>query len=266
MGWDLVAKDNKKKAEPQVIAPKPEHFFKHQRELELKHGLKVGVWGEPEVGKSYFAMTFPEPIYIVDTEFAAKKLAKQHFPDKNIYIFECSVIDPTSVLEEPDPIKSLENMEKAIIALKDISEGTIVIDTVSDYWSWMGAYVESEARRFYKSSGQMMRTEWATGNERYRYFINRLLIRPVNVVLISQPKPIYHQGVDTGAIKPAWQRQTAHWCDIVLWLRKREVEGKIRYEAVITKCRFKRAENAIIEDVTYDKLVKYLRSIGVKIV
>jgi len=264
MGWDITPKKEEKKKETVVL--KPEHFFKPQQEIEQVKGLKIGIWGEPETGKSYFSMTCPEPIYIIDTEFAAVKLAKQHFPNKKIYIYECSVIDEASPLMEPDPIQSLENVEKAIISLKDVNVGTIVVDTVSDYWQWMGAYVEKEAKRFYKSSGQMMRTEWATGNERYRYFINRLLIKDCTVVLTSQTRPIYEGGQDTGRIKPAWQRQTRHWVDIEIWARKNTSVNPPKYEAVITKCRFQRAENKVIEDLTYPKLVEFLRSIGVKVV
>lgn len=262
MAWNSLPK---KKEEEKTIVLKPDQFFKHQKEMKTRQGLKIGVWGEPETGKSYFSMTCPEPIYIIDTEFAARKLAKQHFPDKEIFIYECSVIDPTSPLEEPDPIKSLTNMEQAIISLKDVNVGTIVVDTVSDYWSWMSAYVEHEAKRFYKKTGEVMRTEWSTGNERYRYFINRLLIKPCNVVLVSQPKPIYREGQDTGSIKPAWQRQTPHWCDVVVWMRKVLIQNRIAYQAIIQKSRLMRAENHIIENLTYDKLVAYLKEIGVKV-
>ena len=35
---------------------------------------------------------------------------------------------------EPDPEKSLEKVEQALVALRDVKEGTIVIDSGTDIW------------------------------------------------------------------------------------------------------------------------------------
>lgn len=261
MAWEKTEAEEAKQA-VQASSLKSEQFFTHQKQMPSKRGLRIGAWGDPEAGKSFFGGTCKEPIYWIDTEFAAKALVDEHFPDKDVYIYECSVIDPLSEIEAPDPIKSLQNLENSIIALKGIAVGTIIVDTVSDYWSWMSAYVEANARRFYKKTGDMMRTEWSTGNERYRYFINRLLIKSnknCDIVLISQPKPIYLEGQDTGMTKPAWQRQTQHWCDVVIWFHKETIPGEgLKYQGTITKCRLKRALNHSIEDLTYDKLRDFM--------
>jgi len=257
MAWNVVEK------EPVKMEPKV--YFTPAKEIRIKHGIKVGIAGEPETGKSYFAMTFPEPVYIIDTEFAAAKLAQQHFPDKDIRIFEAKVIDPAT--DQPDPIKSLDEVEKAIISLKDVNEGTIVVDTVTDYWRWIGAFVEKRATRHTKS-GQPFRFEWATGNERYRYFIYRLLSKPVHVVLTSHMRPIYTaSGEETKAKEPRWMGGTPHWCDVVILTKKEFVGGMWKYWGTISKCRFMRAYSETIEDITFDKLVKVLKDkLGVKIV
>jgi len=83
--------------------------------------------------------------------------------------------------------------------------------------------------------------------------------------LVSQPKPIYREGLDTGDIKPAWQRQTEHWCDIVIYCTKIFEGGRWIYKGIITKCRIQRAFNAEIEDITYEKLRNFMiTKLGVK--
>lgn len=135
-----------------------EQFFKKISEIRLTRGLKIGVYGEPETGKSYFGLTCPAPVYvnwldvslleaavpsihsprlaspsILDTELAAAKLAKQHFPSKDINVCEVKVVNPETML--PDPVRSMYEMEQAIVSLKDVKEGTIVVDNATEvYW------------------------------------------------------------------------------------------------------------------------------------
>ena len=140
MAWNQL----KKRLEGQE-APKVDEFFTPLEKIEHIGGLKVAVYGKPETGKTYFSLTFPEPIYVIDTEFGAKKVARVHFPSKKIYIAEVVHIDPVTDL--PDPVKSLENVERAIaaIASASITTGTIVIDSVTDIWAWIVAWLEQVA-------------------------------------------------------------------------------------------------------------------------
>jgi len=262
VGWNAL---KKKELQP----PKPEEFFTPLQRIEHVGGLKVGIYGAPETGKTYFALTFPEPIYVIDTEFGAKKVARVHFPEKEIYIAEVVHIDP--ITDEPDPIKSLEKVEKAIaaIASQNISKGTIVIDSATDIWAWITAWLEQVATRR-TASGQPFRFEYGLANERYRQLIVRLLAKPVHVVLTAQEQDVYDSsGKPTGMKQPRWQKQTPHWVDIVLHTVKRFDPSlkRWRYVAVMEKCRFKRAFNLEIEDVTYEKLRNALRrNLGIDVV
>ena len=69
-----------------------------------------------------------------------------------------------------DPVRSLEKVELATEALKDVTKGTIVIDSVSDIWSWLGMWLHYNAQTSTsKKSGKefMMRTEWQHANAKY---------------------------------------------------------------------------------------------------
>ena len=89
-----------------------------------------------EVGKTHFALTFPEPVYVVDTDLGvAPLLAKPEFRGKDIRIYDAVKLDLEN--DEVDPIGSLDMLEKALTALRDVKYGTIVIDTITDIWQWI---------------------------------------------------------------------------------------------------------------------------------
>jgi len=58
MTWNLLKESEKKY----------EDFWKSPEYIVKKSGIKVLVWGPPEVGKTHFALTAPEPIHVIDTE------------------------------------------------------------------------------------------------------------------------------------------------------------------------------------------------------
>jgi len=233
-------------------------YFKPAETLELKHGLKVGVYGPYESGKTYFALTFPEPVFVIDTEFGVYPVLR-HFKDKDIRIFEAAILDPET--DMPDPEKSLEKIEEAVAALRNVNEGTIVIDSGTDIWQWMGAWMEKRATRR-TASGQPYRFEWAMANLKYRQLILRLAAKPLHFVITAQTTSVYDaQGRETGEERARWQKQTVYWCDFVFHLEKRFAKGMTRpkYIATLEKCRPQRAYNLEIEDITFDKFVKKLR-------
>jgi len=160
---------------------------------------------------------------------------------------------------QPDPIRSMYELENAIIALKDVQKGTIVVDNVTDYWQFVCAWMETQATRRTKS-GQPLRFEYAMANERYKYFIMRLLTMPLTVVLIAQSQKTYtSDGKETDVYAPRWQKQSPFWVDVVMHFSKHFVQNQWQYVATIEKCRLQRAFNATIVDCTYDKLIKLLK-------
>jgi len=251
LAWDVVAKEAEK------AKPAPKTFFKPLPEVARRRGLKVGVYGTWEVGKTYFGLTFPEPIYVISTEFGVAGVAQVHFPEKDIRIFQVTVFDKST--DQPDPYASLKQVEQAIIALKDVNKGTILIDTATDIWAWLGAWVDATAVQRTRDN-KPQRWAWQAANEEYRYLMMRLLAKPMHVVLTAQEKSLYTStGEETAAVTPRWNKQTPHWVDFFLHLRKYVTENTVKYIAVIEKSRFKRALNFQIEDITFDKLVGFIK-------
>ena len=254
MAFDKLGTDATK------VAPKVEDFFKNLRDMELIPGLKVGVWGPPEVGKTFFIGTCPEPIYYIDTEFGGKPVYKNWFPDKDIRSMECRVIgkDPTQV----DAEATFNKVEEAIFSLVNSkpTQGTVAIDSMSDIYGWMNEWVEQTTPKVKsKTSGEdfMMRTEWGKRNSRYRFMVFQLISLPINIVFTAQPKEEYKGGKGTGHFEGRWLEQHDHWVDVVLKMEKWD-STPIKYYSTIEKCRMHRAPGVRIEDCTYPLLLRTL--------
>jgi len=262
-------------AKAEAAELKADSYFKPAEEVIAKHrrGLKVGVFGAWETGKTHFALTFPEPVYVIDTEFGAAPVARK-FSGKKIYIMEACVIDPAT--DEFDAISSLERFEEAVKSLKDVEKGTVVIDTGTDLWSWLGAWKESVGTVRSKKSGELLRTEWSHANERYRNLVMKLLSRPTHFVMTGHVAPVYDttgkEITDISEPKPHWMKKTPHWLDVVLHTKKlypsAQSDKKVpEYVATVSKCRWERALDLVIKDLTFEKLIAALKTrLGIEII
>lgn len=240
------------------------NIFTPLKEIEVVPGLKIGIWGPPETGKTYFIGTCPEPVYVIDTEFGTAQVYKYHFPDKEIYVKNVRIAqkDPTKV----DYEATFKQIEDAVYSLQDLERGTIAIDSMSDVYTWMNAWVEDTAPRQKSKSGNtyMMQTEWGKRNTRYRNLVYSMISLPINIVFTAQPKKEYggassSEGTSGTGYIARWLDAHDHWVDVVLKMVKYEPKSKPpEYWAYVDKCRMQRASNLKIRDVTYPKLLKTL--------
>lgn len=256
MGWQ-----GKNKPTKIQDLPKRGDFFKRGKEVIHTQGLKIMVWGGPGVGKTHFALSAPPPIFVLDTEFGVAPLVR-HFPDKEIYIAETAVLDEET--DEPDAEKSIGQIEAAIATLRDVEHGTIVIDSGTDIWGWLGGWVEQQARKRGKmtAADSPQRLEWGRANLRWRQLILRLMAKPVHFVITAQMQEEYDsRGQALGTYKPRIQKQTEHMCDLIVYIDKVYKKGSTKpvYEATLTKCRFERSFDETMQDVTFDKLCETLK-------
>ena len=112
---------------------------------EEKIGIDVLVFGDTNVGKTSFAMTFPEPIFIIDTEKRANKTKKYHYANKDVRIFDPieikdNYVDDEDAINYPASIDNITNFMVALnkkIQAKEITQGTLVVDSLTDIWKWV---------------------------------------------------------------------------------------------------------------------------------
>lgn len=272
----MSVEDLKKNATEVAKKPTVDSLFTKASTVDSRRGVKLLVWGEPEVGKTFFALSCPEPIYVISTEFGVHQNL-HHFKNKDIRIMECSepyaekpIDQKGQVNDEPfeaDPVASLLKVEAATEALKDITQGTIVVDSVSDIWSWLATWMKYHADMKQSAKGKeyMMRTEWQDANAKYRWLIMRLLSRPCHVVLTSRSGAVYDStGNATTMTKAKAQGETSYFIDISVHMQKMVMptfdankvqNGMVTKKiATVEKCRFHSVNNMQIEDLTFDKL------------
>jgi len=239
--------------------PKLEDLFLKAAEVTIAPRLKCGIWGEPEAGKTYFALTCPEPIYVIDTEFGSAPIARVHFPDKDINIFEVRVVLGTDPLQV-DVAKTLEQVGDAINALQNVEEGTIVVDSWSDIVKWTNTLIEETAT--YKTrDGRPYRFEWGRRNRILMAMIYRLFRSDANLIITAKERklvePETSKVIGTDA---RWVDDNPYQVDVVIHVFKEITSPReVIYWGEIEKCRFKRGLHFRIRDITYNKLIKHLR-------
>jgi len=213
--------------------------FKSPKEFKFET-LSVGIFGLSDTGKTHFSLTAPEPIYLIDTEGNANKVAYK-FKDKEIYICDVRVLHENEI----DFIKSVELIEEAtreIVgrAIEYTNEtgkkGTIVIDSITDVWSWLGIWLEEIGAERFTKSGQIMRTEWGKANRRYFKDLYRILSTDWNLVLTARVQEKYSpSGEPLGIYTGRWQKDTEHWVDVVL---RAEKVDRTKRLVRLEKCRY----------------------------
>lgn len=257
MAWD---------AETSKPAPKPEEYFKTVTPEGGEDALKVAICGPPGSGKTYFCCSsavIAPPTYIIDTQMSANKIARENFPDEtkrgDLKVFEVKVVDEDIL--EIDYAKSFDQIAASIFALKDVQKGTICIDSVSDLYSWLNAWVEATAEQRTKI-GTPQRLEWGRRTEKFRLLLFRLLSRPTHTIVTAEVQPVFTKGgeeMSSVPPVPRWFKPTEHWCDLIIEQRKLVAgPGNVKYVSTLTKSRPKRALDYEFTDITFKSLADFL--------
>lgn len=263
-------------------------FFKPLEKIEEGEGAKILIYGGPEVGKTFFGLSCPEPIVVVSTEFGVKKVA-HHFEGKKIFLKECNIpfgdkiVSKKGVKDETpfrvDPISSLRKVEAAADFIKEALDsgrlkpgGTILIDSLTDIWAWLSIYLDYTAERQTGQNGQefIKGNEWTKINEAFRTLVSKFNILPMHVVLTCRVRRTLDRDGNMkqpDTFKAA--KEANHHVDIVLHSEKKPIEtpgqkGKFNYGRVTTieKCRQQAMNNLELPDLTFDTLKEAFVKVG----
>ena len=249
---------------------------------ETQKGLDVLVYSDSNGGKTYFACTFPEPVFLIDTEGRANKTRQFHFPNKLIRISS-----PMEIREDYKTEKEIENavdMEKSVdnlinslidvnnyIKNNNIKTGTVIIDSMSDVWSW----VQEEGKIRLAKAGKVdmsqfrlkSQFDWGGITNKYMSILlstKKLTERGINVVLTSREKktPDYIAGAaisqETFGEKIKTQKDTPYHISTIINLNLKTIKTatgvKQKRLAKIEKLESISGNYMEIDDITYDKL------------
>jgi len=270
MGW---IEEESKKTE-QESKSFDDYFIK----TEKIKGIVVLLYGDTGSGKTYTSMTFPEPIFIIDTENRADRTAYYQFRDKKIHIFQPKQIktkyDPKDA-DALDTHKTIEDITKFIIEFAnkvksgEIKEGTIVVDSCTDIWSLIQDWGIHELAKYSNKDGSkkanvmLMRvnqqTDWRIMNNRHEELLGilRSLIKyGINIVFTAREStpPEYVKNTATLKDRMRAQKDLPFVCDVIFHLNRRIAGGKFIYVAECEKLLAFNPPKSEIFNVDYNKI------------
>jgi len=247
-GWENLKKEKKeatveqkKKVEPVTrldIPEMTENPFRSINEIERKRGIKLGIYGDYGTGKTHFALTAKEPVFVIDTEHGAAPLAHQ-FKGKDIKVVQIFKPNSTTALERDD-VESFVSVKQTVDWLYNNPPegGTIVIDSATDIWKMCQVYSKVTIFRLSPFDRLRAQFDWGTINNLYQQLIMKLLAIPANLILTARAQEVYLGPNPTGTYNPHWQKTTSFYVDTVLFNKKRVVKGETEFDTTIEKCRF----------------------------
>lgn len=231
------------------------------------------LYGGQNSGKTYTSMTFPEPVFIIDTELRSDITAEQ-FPGRDIRIFEPGKIsfddvDPDNPLEDAiDVPGSLDNINQAVISLVngyregDIEGGTVVLDSVTDLWDWSQEWGKQRLMRKnnidradFSLDNQM---DWGIIKQKHNKILTgvRTLSKKYDaeVVLTAREKkrPDYVEGGGEHYIK--CEKTVPFWAEVTARFTKEVRKGQTRHVATFDKLAANNAPSGELVDPTYSDM------------
>jgi len=204
-------------------------LFKPVTELMPDRALKIGIWGKAKVGKTHFCLTIPTgKIYVIDTEGSIKTNIQQFGPDVQARVFVAEVLQfadkekrHINLVQSLDVL--VDAIDKITSAIADESSGiTIVIDSATDMWDWLGIWIdEKPGTQHIKGGDQVARLEWGKANKRYAEMMYMLLHGKCNVIMTFRAKEaVGNDGANLGYYVPRWQKNTDYWLDLIAQIDK----------------------------------------------
>jgi hypothetical protein len=250
-----LGKKINKEPEPERVPRNIKDLFKPSVELEHVAGFKIAAYGRAKVGKTHLAMTAPKPIYGIDTEGSWSLNRKQFSLKDQEQINVAQVLyEADKKSHKVDVVASLDAAFEAMDVLTDFIAtydgpiGTIVIDSGSDIWDWLGTWKDEQ------NFSEPGRLQWGHANKRYNEFIMMMLHSQWNVIgLFRAEAAVGGTGADLGYDKPKWQKKTDYWFDVILEMK---YDGLTR-QAIFKGDRFG-GTHSPLTNPTWESIVKHL--------
>lgn len=232
--------------------------------------MLVSISAKPKSGKSYFSMTFPEPIKIYSFDLGAEFVRKSKFPDKAITIkdFVLPIIDSEHPEPWAQPIWESFYQEYR----RDVESGTyqtLVIDTATAVETILRQSVFEELADEAAGKGRLKTklatNEYTARNLRMSALFGRAKNNGVNLVTIQYLKqewvkaPGKERAEPTGELVLDGWNQTDGLVDVVLEMEGKFKAGKRVHMTTIKANRFDDSfDGKVFEDTNYEELYALL--------
>lgn len=234
--------------------------FKSLKDAKENRGIKILSYGNFSTGKTHFALTSDAPIFVIDTENGTGPLADK-FPNAQVINICESIGEDT---DEKDEVKNFENFQEAIkflIALPDEQIGTIVIDSITDIWSWCQAYAKVKIFKLNIEDRLKQRFDWGIINTLLRKQILKLINKNCNLIFTAREADIWDDASGpSGRVRPEVQKKVPFFVDIVLRHEYRFINKQILFQVKVEKCRYDGNKiGQVIENPTFAKIQEMIK-------
>ena len=237
------------------------------------------LYGGQNTGKTYTAMSFPEPVFFIDTELRSD-ITASHYPDKDIRIFEPGEIsfddvDPDNPLEDAiDIAASLDNINQAVISLVngyregELEGGTVVLDSVADLWDWSQEWGKQRLmqkngvdRADFSLENQM---DWGLIKDKHNRILTgiRTLSKKydVEVVLTAREKKRPDYVKDGGEHYIKCEKTVPFWAEVTVRFEKEVRKGQNVHVATFDKLAEHNPPDGEIVNPTYEDFAEAVES------
>jgi len=248
------------------------NFESLEQYLENRRRIIMSVWASTGVGKSYFGLTAPKPIYFLSLEPEGPYWSLQTALDNKTISNEDVKIDEVirsalatddvplvrTLVEETKIYRYMKQVIEDVIAEGD-DNGTLVIDTGTT-WNQMMQEVEmEEINRKRKSQGRdLFPFDYRHANKAMKSSIDAIRNSNLNCIITHHGSSVYNaKGEKTARTEISGNNQLPQWVDVQIQLRY-SLESKERY-AIVEKCRIdidKIGEE--IDNPTFDKVIEVI--------
>lgn len=242
----------------------------------VKRGFVTLVYGGPASGKTFFALSFPEPICFIDTENRADITRSVLFGDKDVRIHEPLELkmDVNKSMDDVfDEVTSINNLSNVLsnyvsdINSGKITGGTLVIDSVTDVWKWIQSWGFEKLGKMKTAGGKSKADEdmqtvtdqrdWKLMNNKHEGMIlvlRALTRRGFNVVFTARERtvPDYVTDKPQNEERIKSQKELPYASDVILNLRK----NNGRYLAYCDKLGVQKIPSTPLENMSYQKLME----------
>jgi KaiC/GvpD/RAD55 family RecA-like ATPase len=260
-------------AKKQELAPKK--AAETQPSNSSNRGFVTLLYGDTGTGKTYVSLTFPAPIFVIDTENRAMNTKLGRFKGKEITIYEPTELKQSinkTMDDIFDEVKSINNLSEALsdyvhkVEMGEIKGGTLIIDSTSDVWSWIQAWMYDRLSGMYNKKGEAranseMQTvadqrDWKLANNKHDGIVKvlRSLIKHgIYVVYTAREKaaPEYVAQKPSNKEKIKCQKELPYACDVILELKKEGGE----YIAICDKLGVQAANGVTIKQPSFEKII-----------
>jgi len=242
--------------------------------LENRRRIVMSVWAGTGVGKSYFALTAPKPIYFLSLEPEGAYWSLQNALQNELIKPDDVKIDEIirsalgtndiplvrSLVDEVKIYRYMKQVIEDVVAEGD-NNGTLVIDTGTT-WNHMMQEVEmEEINRKRKAQGRdLFPFDYRYANKAMKSSLDAIRNSNLNCVITHHGQNVYNaKGEKTQRTEYSGNNQLPQWVDLQIQL-KYSPETKDRF-AVIEKCRIN--VEKIGEEVDNPSFDAVLNAIGV---